>query len=118
MDDDTDFLTATEEFFKATGAEILTCTDGNTAKMLIEKEQPFMVILDAMLPKRSGFLVLEGCKAKKPKEAEPHIIMVTANTGKRHQGWAECLGTDDYLTKPFEMRKLMDSARRIAEQYA
>ncbi len=71
------------------------------------------MVLDAMLPKRSGFLVLEKlCSQKAPGE-KPRIIMITGNEGKRHQDWAQSLGVDAYLNKPFRMDRLMESARNL-----
>ena len=50
---------------------------------------PVEVVLDAMLPKRSGFLVLEKLKGPdKKKGQKPYIIMITGNEGKRHRTWA------------------------------
>ncbi len=113
VDDDSDILTAIEMTFKDTGANILTAADGNTAVNLALQQQPDLMILDAMLPQRSGFLVLEKLKAKKPRGSKPFIIMITGNPGKRHQAWAESLGADDYINKPFRMDRLVESATRL-----
>ncbi len=113
VDDDTDILSAIETAFKDTGAIIITATDGNTAVKLANEKKPDLMILDAMLPQRSGFLVLENLKAKKPRGSKPFIIMITANTGKRHQVWAESLGADKYINKPFRMDRLFESAQEL-----
>lgn len=113
VDDDTDILTAIEAAFQDTGAEILTAVDGNTAVSKAETENPDLLILDAMLPQRSGFLVLEKLKGKKPLGSKPYVIMITANTGKRHQVWAESLGADKYINKPFRMDALFQSAEAL-----
>ena len=113
VDDDRDILTAIEEAFKETGAALLTATDGNTAVTLATEKQPDLLILDAMLPQRSGFLVLEKLKAKKPRNSKPYVIMITANPGKRHQIWAESLGANAYLTKPFRMDRLFEAAQEL-----
>ncbi len=113
VDDDSDILTAIEMTFKDTGATILTAADGNTAVNLALDRQPDLMILDAMLPQRSGFLVLEKLKARKPRGSKPFIIMITGNPGKRHQAWAESLGADDYINKPFRMDRLVESATKL-----
>lgn len=113
VDDDTDILSAIETAFKDTGAIITTATDGNTAVKLATEKKPDLLILDAMLPQRSGFLVLENLKAKKPRGSKPYVIMITANTGKRHQVWAESLGADKYINKPFRMDRLFESAQDL-----
>jgi DNA-binding response OmpR family regulator len=70
-----------------------------------------LVILDMMMPKRSGFLVLE--KLRRTRENPPRIIMITANEGSRHKAYAEMLGVDDYIRKPFPMDRLMASVDRL-----
>lgn len=113
VDDDRDILTALETVFKETGAEVSIASDGNTAVTMALANHPDLLILDAMLPQRSGFLVLEKLKAKKPRGSKPYIIMITGNTGKRHQVWAESLGADGYLNKPFRMDRLFESAQAL-----
>ena len=113
VDDDQDILTALETAFKETGAAVSTASDGNTAVSLALEKHPDLLILDAMLPQRSGFLVLEKLKAKKPRGAKPYVIMITGNTGKRHQMWAESLGADGYINKPFRMDRLFESASAL-----
>ena len=64
-----------------------------------------------MMPKRSGFLVLE--KLRRTRSVPVRIIMVTANEGSRHKAYAEMLGVDDYIRKPFPMERLLESIRRL-----
>lgn len=113
VDDDPDILTAIEATLQDSGATLLTAADGNTAVMLALEKQPDLLILDAMLPQRSGFLVLEKLKAKKPRGSKPYIVMITGNPGKRHQTWAESLGADDYINKPFRMDRLVESVEKL-----
>ena len=68
---------------------------------------PDLVILDMMMPKRSGFLVLE--KLRRTRPVPLRVIMITANEGSRHKAYAEMLGVDDYIRKPFAMDRLMES---------
>ena len=63
------------------------------------------------MPKRSGFLVLERLKRK--RDGQQRIIMITANEGSRHKAYAEMLGVDDYLRKPFPMDRLIASVNRL-----
>ena len=113
VDDDPDILTAIAATFHETGAEIAKAADGNAAVEAAGTEKPDLIVLDAMLPKRSGFLVLEKLKAKKPRGAKPYVIMITGNQGKRHQEWALSLGVDDYFNKPFRMERLLRSAEQL-----
>jgi len=115
VDDDPDMLTALRTVLDDTGCVIKTATDGNEALTVAADFDPDLVILDAMLPKRSGFLVLEKLKGPgKKKGQKPYVIMITGNTGKRHQVWAESLGVDGYFNKPFRMERLLESMEKLA----
>ena len=113
VDDDADILTTIQAAFETTGATIDTANNGNKAVEMAEANPPDLVILDMMLPGRSGFLVLEKVKAKKPKGGKPFVIMITGNQGKRHQMYAETLGANEYFTKPVKLDKLMATAERL-----
>src|SRR5436305_11539549 len=113
VDDDNDILTSMQAAFEPTGALIETAANGNKAVEMAEKNVPDVVVLDMMLPGRSGFLVLEKIKAKKPRNAKPHIIMITGNQGGRHKMYAETLGVSEYFTKPVKMDKLITTAERL-----
>jgi DNA-binding response OmpR family regulator len=113
VDDDGDILTSMQAAFEPTGAVVETANNGNKAVELAEKSQPDLVILDMMLPGRSGFLVLEKIKAKKPKNSKPYVIMITGNQGARHKMYAESLGVSEYFTKPVKMDKLISTAERL-----
>ena len=105
VDDDRDVLESMDAAFQSEGALTQIAMDGNEAVRICREEPPDLVILDMMLPKRSGFLVLEKIKGY---EDSPLVIMVTANEGKRHQAYAESLGVDGYFIKPVPMQKLVD----------
>jgi DNA-binding response OmpR family regulator len=113
VDDDADILTSMQAAFEPTGATIDSANNGNKAVELAEQNNPDLVVLDMMLPGRSGFLVLEKIKAKKPRNAKPFIIMITGNTGARHKMYAESLGVSEYFTKPVKMDKLISTAERL-----
>ena len=113
VDDDQDILTSMQAAFEPTGAVVETASNGNKAVEIAEKNQPDLVVLDMMLPGRSGFLVLEKIKARKPKNAKPFVIMITGNQGARHKMYAESLGVSEYFNKPVKMDKLLSAAERL-----
>ncbi len=114
VDDDPDMITALTTVLDGSGATIHTAGDGNLAIEKAAEFDPDLVILDAMLPKRSGFLVLEKLKGPtRKKGSRPLVIMITGNTGKRHQTWAESLGVDGYLNKPFRMERLVERMEQL-----
>ena len=59
VDDDTEIVESMRTVLESRGYEILVARDGNQGLMMAEKEEPDLVVLDMMMPKRSGFLVLE-----------------------------------------------------------
>ncbi len=113
VDDDNDILTSMQAAFEPTGAVVETASNGNKAVELAEKNQPDLIILDMMLPGRSGFLVLEKIKARKPKNSKPFVIMITGNQGQRHKMYAETLGANDYFNKPVKLDRLIASAEKL-----
>ena len=110
VDDDRDVLESIDAAFQAEGALTQCAVDGNEAVRICREEPPDLVVLDMMLPRRSGFLVLEKIKGR---EDSPLVIMVTANEGRRHQAYAESLGVDRYLLKPVPLEKLLTAAVEI-----
>ena len=111
VDDDPEIIDAIRYALEAKGFQIFIARDGNQGLAMAEREDPDLVILDMMMPKRSGFLVLE--KLRRTRETPVRVIMITANEGSRHKAYAEMLGVDDYIRKPFAMDKLVDSVQRL-----
>lgn len=107
VDDDSDIREAFETALQAEGALTMAAADGNEAIRIVSEDPPELVVLDMMLPKRSGFLVLEKIKGY---DESPAVIMVTANEGKRHEAYAQNLGADCYLQKPVPLSKLIATA--------
>lgn len=112
VDDDPDIQESMEAAFQSEGALTQVAADGNEAVRICREEPPDLVILDMMLPKRSGFLVLEKIKGY---ENAPAVIMVTANEGKRHEAYAGSLGVDRYLQKPVPLTQLLAVAAEIMD---
>ena len=113
VDDDDEIRQSIEAALEPLGPTLLTADNGNAAVELTLEKSPDLVILDMMLPKRSGFLVLEQIKRGKRKGDKPLVVMITANTGQRHKAYARILGVDDYLLKPFHIERLIDIIGRL-----
>lgn len=111
VDDDADILGAMKTVLERLGYRILTASDGNLGLAVAERESPDLVVVDMMMPKKSGFLVLEKLKSR--PELGPRVIMITANEGSRHRAYAEILGVDDYIRKPFDMARLVASVQKL-----
>jgi DNA-binding response OmpR family regulator len=114
VDDDQEIVESMRIALQARGYETLVARDGNQGLAMAERERPDLVILDMMMPKRSGFLVIEKLRRSPTDDlVKQKIIMITANEGSRHKAYAEMLGVDDYIRKPFAMDRLMDSVDRL-----
>jgi DNA-binding response OmpR family regulator len=111
VDDDPEIIESLRLALESKGYNILVARDGNQGLSMAEREDPDLVILDMMMPKRSGFLVLE--KLRRTRPIPVRVIMITANEGSRHKAYAEMLGVDDYIRKPFAMDRLVDSVDRL-----
>lgn len=116
VDDDRDILAAMQAALGDMGLTILAATDGNAAIEQAETAHPDVVVLDMMLPKRSGFLVMEKLKKGKKRTDPPRVIMITGNQGARHKVYAESLGVDAYLNKPFRMERLIELIQKLLGQ--
>jgi len=111
VDDDPEIVESMRTVLESRGYQILVARDGNQGLVMAEGEEPDLVVLDMMMPKRSGFLVLEKLRRSRPNPMR--VIMITANEGSRHKAYAEMLGVDDYIRKPFAMDRLLESVDRL-----
>ena len=111
VDDDPEIVESMKTVLESRGHTILVARDGNQGLAMAETETPDLVVLDMMMPKRSGFLVLEKLRRSNPTPVR--VIMITANEGSRHKAYAEMLGVDDYIRKPFAMDRLLESVDRL-----
>jgi DNA-binding response OmpR family regulator len=111
VDDDHEILESMRTVLENKGFRILAARDGNAGLMIAEREIPDLLVLDMMMPKKSGFLVLEKLRSR-PGGLIP-TIMITGNEGSRHRAYAEMLGVRDYIRKPFAMEKLVRAVEKV-----
>jgi DNA-binding response OmpR family regulator len=107
VDDDEDILAGMDLAFRGEGAETILATDGEAAIEAVRTQSPELVVLDMMLPRASGLLVLERLRRE---PSPPPVVMITANQGRRHQQFAESLGVEAYLVKPVPLQRLLEVA--------
>lgn len=110
VDDDPDILGSIELALRSAGASTRTAPDGSAAVSAIHEARPDLIVLDMMLPKASGFMVMEKLQEL---DAPPPVIMVTANQGRRHQAYAESLGVGAYFLKPVPLQRLVAKAAEL-----
>ncbi len=109
IEDDRDIATTLLKVLEGAGYAVQWGQNGLEGRRLAESILPDLVITDMMMPKMGGFPVLEFLKGL---PHPPKVIMITANEGGRHKAYAEMLGVDDYLRKPFAMEVLLEAVER------
>jgi DNA-binding response OmpR family regulator len=109
VDDDTEIIESLTAILESRGYTVMVARDGSAGLALAEENRPDLMILDMMMPKKSGFMVLEKLRTN-PDGLIP-TIMMTANEGSRHRAYAEMLGVKDYLRKPFALDRLLVAMR-------
>lgn len=84
--------------FMAEGYDVVTASDGEMALTVAVKEKPDLIVLDVMMPKISGFDVLDILRAT-PETKDTKIIMMTALSQPADMEKGKSLGADEYLVK-------------------
>ena len=91
---------------KREGYETLEALDGQTGLQLAQTEDPDLILLDVMLPKMNGFDI---CKTLRGENRTTPIIMLTAREEEMDKVFGLETGADDYMTKPFSMKELIEA---------
>ena len=89
---------------KKEGYQVIKAGDGEEGVKMAMEENPDLILLDIMMPKMDGY---EACKKIREKKNTP-IIMLTARAEELDKVLGLELGADDYVTKPFGVRELME----------
>lgn len=111
IDDDPDIVHALRLCLERNGYQVAAAADGPTGVAQADAVHPGLVVVDLLLPGQNGFLVLERLKARGPEA--PRVLMITASGGEPHRAYAELLGVDDYLVKPFSLEAFLEKVRRL-----
>src|SRR6266550_1004836 len=99
-DDDEDVIRLLRLFLRPLDCEILTAKDGEEALAVAQERLPDVVLLDVMMPKRSGWEVCQALKAMQ-RTADIPVVLSTARGDVKDRLTGLQLGADDYLVKPF-----------------
>ncbi len=111
-EDEPSILASLEFLMRQSGFETRSATDGEEAISLATTFRPHLVLLDIMLPRRSG---LEVCRLIRADAAlaGTRVLMLTAKGGHRDVERGLDVGADDYVTKPFSTQDLVARARAL-----
>lgn len=113
VDDDCDMTDLLKIALEKSGFRTTTASDGNQGLAIAESKSPDLIILDMMMPRRSGFLVLE--RLRQIMEEPIPVIVVTGNFGERHRSYAEMLGVSGYYYKPVKLPQLVEKINDLLE---
>ena len=111
-DDEPNILVSLEYLLQREGFEVVLARDGNEALALLHSARPDLLLLDVMMPGRSGF---EVCQALRADAALQHTLVIMLSAKGREADMAKGLGlgADAYLTKPFSTRALVQAVRDL-----
>lgn len=100
------------EELESEGVDLLTASNGDEALETIRAEEPNLVFLDVMMPKKNGFDVCNAVKNELGM-SHIHIILLTAKGQEFDRQRGHEVGADRYMTKPFDPDALVAEARSI-----
>ena len=113
-DDEPNIVISLEYLMKREGYDVLVATDGNQALEAIQREQPALVLLDVMMPGKTGFEVCQAVRAD-PALDGVRILMLTAKGRETDVSKGLALGANAYMTKPFSTRELVQNVAELLE---
>jgi two-component system, OmpR family, response regulator len=111
-EDEPSILESLDFILRRAGYSIATVTDGDAALAAVRRESPRLLVLDVMLPKRSGFEVLKQIRADALTRGLP-VLILTAKGQAQDRRTAEELGASSFVTKPYANADVVDTVRRL-----
>ncbi len=112
VDDEPNIVASIEYLMKREGFEVSIASDGEAAIERARELRPDLILLDVMMPKKSGFEVCELIRAD-PSLQATKILMLTAKGRDTEVAKGLALGADAYMTKPFATKELVAKAKQI-----
>ncbi len=112
VDDEPYILRAISFVLQREGFHVITAPDGDEALLKIRQHRPALVFLDIMLPRKNGYEVCAEVK-EDPELAQTHIVMLSAKGQQIDRERGLLGGADEYMTKPFSPREIVDYVRNI-----
>ncbi|WP_380053055.1 response regulator transcription factor [Falsihalocynthiibacter sp. SS001] len=112
IEDEPNIVEAIRFILARDGWRVDTHADGRSAIEAIQRATPDVVILDVMLPNRSGFDILQELRSHKETEALP-VLMLTARGQTKDRELAERYGVSHFMTKPFSNSEVLEIMREL-----
>ena len=105
-DDEPNIVTSLEYLMTKSGYEVAIARNGDEALALVESFGPDLVLLDVMMPRRSGYEVCQRMR-ERPEWGHIKIVMLSAKGREAEVSKGLAIGADAYVTKPFSNRELI-----------
>ncbi|MEM9349725.1 MAG: response regulator [Pseudomonadota bacterium] len=112
IEDEPNIIEAIRFILSRDGWAVDTHSDGATAMAAVARRMPDVIILDAMLPNRSGFEILRDLRDQ-PDTANVPVLMLTARGQAKDRERAEEAGVSHYMTKPFSNSEVLERVREL-----
>jgi len=113
IEDEPNIMEAIRFILQRDGWRVATHADGATAMDAVARETPDLLVLDVMLPNRSGFDILKDLRAG-AATADLPVLMLTAKGQEKDRAQAERLGASCFMTKPFSNQEILDAVHTLA----
>lgn len=114
VDDEPNIVTALEFLLQRSGYEVQVATNGQEALAALERDTPDVVLLDVMMPLKSGYEVCQRMR-ERPEWRQVKIVMLSAKGREAEVSKGLAVGADLYVTKPFSTRELIEQIDRLFE---
>jgi two-component system OmpR family response regulator len=111
-EDEPSILESLDFILRRAGWTISAVSDGDAALEAVRRLRPRMLVLDVMLPKRSGFEVLKQIRANPETHALP-VLILTAKGQQQDRRIAEEFGADVFVTKPYANAEVVGAVRQL-----
>ena len=111
-DDEPNIVTALEFLLARGGYEVLIARDGDEALKALESARPDLVLLDIMMPVKSGYEICKRIR-ERPEWKHVKVVMLSAKGRDAEVNKGMAVGADLYVTKPFSTRELMEQIRGL-----
>lgn len=113
-DDEPNILVSLEYLLKREGYEVSVAHDGQEALDVLRRVRPHLVLLDVMMPRRTGFEVCQELRADDALR-DTRVLMLTAKGRDTDIARGMAMGADAYMTKPFSTRELVQKVRELLD---
>ena len=113
IEDEPNIIEAVQYILSRNGWQVKTHANGHDANAVIQSSLPDLIILDVMLPGKSGYDILREIRLT-PDCSDIPVLILTARGQTKDRQLAEALGASRFMTKPFSNQEMLDAVHELA----